>query len=120
MKPVSITCPFTGHVVNATKDEDTKTLYMQNAITHEPIVCMYDFEKDCYCIPARILMQKYDLVSMTHAAYILGVTRQRISYIAKHEIIKPYTVNDKTMFMRSDVLDYKKNRKVGAPKKEQE
>ena len=118
MKPVSITCPFTGQVIKAIENEDTKTLIITNAITKEPIECLYDYEGGCYCIPAKILMQKYDLVSMTHAAYILGVTRQRISYIAKHEIIKPYTVNNRTMFMRSDVLDYKENRKVGAPKKE--
>lgn len=119
MKPVSITCPFTGQVINATQDENTKTLYMQNAITHEPIVCIYDFERNCYSIPADILMRKYDLISMTHAAYILGVTRQRISYIAKNGIIDPVYLNGKTMFHRQDVLDYKETRKVGAPKKEQ-
>lgn len=120
MKPISITCPFTGQVIKATENEDTKTLIFQDAITHEPITCKYDFERNCYCIPAEILLRKFDLVSSTHAAYILGVTRQRVSYIAKNEIIKPVVLNGKTMFHRQDVLDYKETRKVGAPKKEHE
>lgn len=119
MKPVSITCPFTGQVVQATMNENDKSLVFKNAITNEKFLCRYDHEKDCYCIPAYVLMQKFDMISSTHASYILGVTRQRMSQIAQSEIIKPYNVNGKTMFMRSDVLEYKENRKVGAPKKEQ-
>ena len=119
MKPVSISCPFTGQVIRATQNEDTKTIIVENSITHEPVVCLYDAERDCFCIPAKIIMQKIDMVSMTHASYILGITRQRISQIAKTEVIKPYHVNGKTMFRRDDVLAYKEKRKVGAPKKEQ-
>lgn len=118
MKPVSITCPFTGQVIKATKNEDSGTLIFINAITKEPITCLYDYEKDCYCIPAKILLEKYDLISMTQAAYILGVTRQRISQIAKTETIKSLTINGKTVFHKQDVLNYKETRKVGAPKKE--
>ena len=118
MKPVSITCPFTGQVIKALQNENDGTLIIENAITHEQITCVYDKDNDCYCIPANILLQKFDLITQTHAAYILGVTRQRISQIAKMETIKPLLVNGKTMFHRQDVLDYKETRKVGAPKKE--
>ena len=118
MKPVSITCPFTGQVIKALQNESDDSIIIENAITHEQFTCMYDKEKDCYCIPAQILLQKFDLITQAHAAYILGVTRQRISQIAKMETIKPLLVNGKTMFHRQDVLDYKETRKVGAPKKE--
>ena len=117
MKPVSITCPFTGITVKAMESGD-KTLFFRNAITREEIMCPYDYISDCYSIPAEMLTQKYDLVSMTHAAYILGVTRQRMTQIARDETIKPLVVGGKTMFARDDVLEYKNKRKVGAPKKE--
>lgn len=119
MKPVSITCPFTGMNAIAMENEDDNSLVFRNAITNEEIICPYNHAIDCYLIPAKTLTQKYDLVSMTHAAYILGVTRQRMTQIARDETIKPLVVGGKTMFSHSDVLEYKERRKVGAPKKEQ-
>ena len=118
MKEINCTCPFTGHRFNATMHEQTKDLFCNNPVNGDKFICYYNSDTDTYSIDADTLLQKFDLVSQTAAAYILGVTRQRVNQIVKQELIKPIQIDGRYYFKREDVLKYKEKRKIGAPRKD--
>lgn len=119
MKRVKLTCPFTGLTFYAIKNELDGSLTFKNPITNEQLTCNYNWGFDTLMIPARFFEETEELVTQSEAAYMLGITRQRVSYIAKTQVIQPLRINDKIYFRKSDVLEYKRNRKIGAPTKEE-
>lgn len=59
-----------------------------------------------------------ETLTLGQAAELLGVSRQRISQIAHTGVIPVKMVADEQRFLTSDVLRYKRERKVGRPRKE--
>lgn len=115
MKEITLTCPFTGCEFTALEDLD-KNIYFKHPLTGEDLRINYNRSIKKYNMP-RKFFKHVETVDLAQAAEILDVTKQRISTIAMNNVIKPKNVNGKTVFLLSDVLEYKKNRKVGAPKK---
>ena len=109
-----LTCPFTGEKFKAVFDNDN-TVGMTNPLTGS----YYNFKimGNAITIPLE-LFNYIETVTINEAANILGVSKQRISAIAKNETIPTYQVGGKTVFKLSDVLKYKQLRKVGRPNKE--
>ena len=114
MNKVTLTCPFTG-----CEFEAEETHYGNYKITH-PLtgenflvgINIYDtieLNSD--------LFKHIDTVTLSEAAKILNVSRQRVSAIASKNVIPSKIVNNQTVFLLSDVIEYKRNRKPGAPRK---
>lgn len=118
MQEILLTCPFTGVEFTALKDVDNN-LYFNHPLTGQALRVNYNCSIKKYNVPKE-MMKHIETVSLSEAAEILDVSRQRVSTIAQTEVIKPKTVNGQTVFLLHDVLEYKKNRKVGAPRKEDE
>lgn len=116
MKETILTCPFTGIEFNAIIDADNN-LYVKHPITGEVNKINYNSSIKKYNLP-KSLFKHIDTISLSEAADILGVSRQRISAIAANSTIEPFTVNGQTVFKRADVLQYKRTRKIGAPRKD--
>ena len=109
-----LTDPFTGEKFIATFDSDN-TMSVRNPLTG----ASYNFKisGNAICIPLK-LFDYIETVTLTDAANILDISRQRINKIAKDGIIPVYKLNNKRVFKLSDVLRYKQMRKVGKPSKE--
>lgn len=116
MKEKTLTCPFTGVEFKALECADGRVI-VRHAITGEEIIMNWNGTIQRYNI-AKSAFKHIETVSMIEAAEILDVSRQRISKIAADGTIQAHDVNGSTVFVLSDVLEYKKNRKVGAPFKE--
>ena len=115
MKKIILTCPFTGVEFEALEYADGSIL-IKHPITGERVKINWNGTINRFNVP-KTLFKHYATVTMSEAAEILGVSRQRITAIAKDEVIPPKTVNGSVMFLASDVLEYKNTRKVGAPSK---
>lgn len=116
MKEITITCPFTGVDFKALEDL-CGNLYFKHPITGQDLKINYNSSIKRYNVPKN-LFKHIETVSMSEAAEILEVSRQRASAIAATNVIKPVLVNGQQCFIKSDVLKYKQERKPGAPKKE--
>lgn len=113
MQKLNLTCPFTGVEFTALKSADGDLLVI-HPLTGEQIKIDYDGSTNRYSMPAETFAHiqtatPYDLIDM------LQVTRQRVTQIVQNEVIPVHHVNNLPVFLLSDVLEYKKNRKVGAP-----
>ena len=108
-----LTCPFTGVEFTALKSADGDLLVI-HPLTGEQIKIDYYSSANRYAMPSEAfdnipIATPYDLIDM------LQVTRQRVTQIVQNEVIPVHYVNNQPVFLLSDVLEYKKNRKVGAP-----
>ena len=113
MQELILTCPFTGVEFTALKSADGDLLVI-HPLTGEQIKIDYYSSANRYAMPAEAfenipIATPYDLIDM------LQVTRQRVTQIVQNEVIPVHYVNNQPIFLLSDVLEYKKNRKVGAP-----
>lgn len=113
MQELILTCPFTGVEFTALKSTDGDLLVI-HPLTGKQIKIDYDSSTNRYSMPAETfahipIAAPYDLIDM------LQVTRQRVTQIVQNEVIPVHHVNNLPVFLLSDVLEYKKNRKVGAP-----
>lgn len=117
MRKIVLTCPLTGADFSALEFSNN-TLMAKNSITGDMFTIEYCQENDAYMVP-REFFSFTPKMSMIDAAMHLGVSRQRMSAIAKNKTIQPIFVNGQTMFKTKDVIEYGYTRKVGAPKKEQ-
>lgn len=61
--------------------------------------------------------KEIQLVYIYDATSILGVSKQRISQLAKDGILEIYNVYGLPFFKKSDIENYAKTRKVGRPAK---
>lgn len=116
MREIILTCPFTGVEFSALEYADG-TLIVKHPLTGTLNRINWNGTIERYNIP-RFLFKHISTVTLTEAAEILVVSRQRISQIAKDGVIPAKSVNGSTVFLLDDVLKYKETRKVGAPCKE--
>lgn len=116
MKEITLTCPFTGCSFKALEDADDN-VYFTHPLTGDVIKMNFNASIRRYNIN-RKAFRHIETVSLSEAANLLGVSRQRAGAIAASNVIKPYTVAGQTVFKLQDVLDYKETRRIGAPKKE--
>lgn len=117
MKEILFTCPFTGCAFSGLVDAD-ENLYVVHPLTGETLRINYNANIKKYNLDKKVL-KWIATVTLAETADILGVSRQRASAIAQSGVITPKTVNGQTVFILDDVLEYKRARKVGAPRKEQ-
>ena len=118
MKQVLLTDPFTGIDFTAIRYDD-KTIIAIHPLTGETIRLPYDFEHNAFMLPAYV-MKHIDAVTLTEAAEELEVSLQRVSNACKSGKIAMKTLpNGSKMILRDDLRNYKENRKIGRPKKEQ-
>ena len=115
MKTILLTCPFTGVEFEAMQDENGN-LHVINPLT-ENIFYVLTANSCNDLILDKRLFTHVETATISETADILGVSRQRISAIVSNETIPVHTVNGQTVFLLSDVLEYKENRKPGAPRK---
>lgn len=108
-----LTCPFTGERFTATFDGDN-TVHMVNKLTG----ASYTFKICGNAITIPLEMFNYiETVSFPDAANILDVSIQRVSRIAKDNVIPTYEIGGKKVFKLADIIRYKQLRKVGKPSK---
>ena len=115
MEKILITCPFTGVRFEAFECADG-SLQVKHPITGEEMRIGYNAAAKRYLIDKR-LFKNLDLVTSSAAAEILGVSRARISNIIRDDTIPHFKVNGRHMFLRSDIMDYARNRTIGRPVK---
>ena len=113
MRKIECTCPFTGVDFEAMEYDDGSML-ITHPITSEQVKIHKSLAFGGFVVPFH-MFAKQDTVTMTQAAEMLDVSRQRISQIVKNDVIPYKTVDGSVVFIRDDVLEYKQNRKVGAP-----
>lgn len=113
MNKVMLTCPFTGCEFEANIDA-FNNICMLHPLTGK--LLYFHCTSNGYVIPQEYF-EHLKTVSLSEAAKILNVSRQRVSAIASKNVIPSKTVNKQTVFLLNDVLNYKHNRKPGAPRK---
>lgn len=115
MKEVKMTCPFTGVEFNALQYADGRII-VKHPLTDELLTVNWNCSIKKFNVPKEFF-EHIPTVTQKEASEILDVTMARISQIADAQIIPTHNVNGKVVFLLDDVLEYKKTRKVGAPKK---
>ena len=113
MQELKLTCPFTGVEFTALKSADGDLLVI-HPLTGEQIKITATVPARVYSMDAETF-KRIDTVTPAELVGILGVSRQRVSQIVQDEVIPVHHVNGSPVFLLPDVLEYKKNRKVGAP-----
>lgn len=116
MKEKLFTCPFTGAEFKALEYADGR-IVTRHALTGEEIRMNWNCSINKYNIQGKAF-RHIETVTFSQAAEILDVSRQRISKIASDNVIQPHMVNGTPVFVLDDVLKYKQDRKIGAPRKE--
>ena len=115
MEEITLTCPFTGLEFNALADENSGSLVFTNPLTGLTetagrIGKSYTLELD--------QTKHVPIVKAYDAKEILQVSKQRIAQIISNQTIPVKYINGEPYFLKSDVLDYRENRQVGAPRKD--
>lgn len=116
MKEIILTSPFTGLEFHALEQLDG-TLIVKNPISGCMHYIKYDASTGNICIP-RMLFNHVETVNAKQASKILGVSRQRVSAIAKNGNIRACYIANSLHFLLDDVLEFKETRKSGRPVKE--
>lgn len=114
MEKVYLTCPFTG--VNFQGFKHDGKLYFNHPLLHEMNACTCENGK--ITIPESLFV-RIDTITPGEAMEILDVSRQRISQLVNDNVIPSHIINGQPMFIKSDVVQYKENRKIGRPKKDE-
>lgn len=110
-----LTDPFTGASLDAVKLDD-HLIFEDPLDPISDIVC--DIVRDDYIKMPLESFRYRELIESKDACMELHVSRQRISQLADKGILKPIYLGNSQYFLMDDVLNYKKNRKPGRPKKE--
>lgn len=120
MREITCTCPFTGLEFNAFQEE-SGDIFTTNPLTGETKSIMksaiWANDNDFYMIPIS-MFKHVPIVKAYDAKEILGVSKQRIAQIIANDTIPVKRINGEPYFLKSDVLDYRENRAVGAPRKD--
>ena len=111
MREIEMTCPFTGANFKGC-ELDSGNIVIVHPITGEHIIMQK--KGRVFEIPASCFFRQ-DTISMTEAAELLNVSKQRVSQIANDGIVPVKTINGQKVFLRSDISNYADTRKVGAP-----
>lgn len=121
MREITCTCPFTGLEFNALENEETGTISYKNPLTGcNAILRRGDHIEDTKRYYALNIEDTthVPIVKAYDAKEILGVSKQRIAQIIANDTIPVKRINGEPYFLKSDVLDYRENRAVGAPRKD--
>lgn len=105
--------PFTGAPIDAIQLEQD-VLIFDAPLTNDKIVCQ--IVGDHIKIPLQ-RFEHVELVDAKEAAMELHVSRQRMIQLVESETLKPVYLGKTQYFALDDVLEYKKIRKNGRPKK---
>ena len=116
MEKMKLTCPFTGIEFQAFREPKTHKLYFANPLTHEMVSAKWDKVANTYVIPVE-MFRFVETVGTSELAEMLDVSRQRVSQIVNDNVIPSHIVNNQPVFILSDVLQYKENKKPGRPRK---
>lgn len=117
MEKITLTCPLTGNDFTALRMANGSVI-ATNPITRKEVRMIYDAETNTYSINADDV-RYIPLCTYADAVKILGISIQRISKLCKDGTLVAYRLtNNQKRIDKDSVLNYKKNRKVGAPKKE--
>ena len=132
MEKVKFTCPLTGvgfEMIFQEKIKHFETEFSKlpvfpilskplcnHPIEHYPLD-VYINERYELCIPMTYF-ELIETVTPVEASEILETSRQRITQILNDDIIPSHMVNGKPVFRLDDVLEYKENRSVGRPRKD--
>ena len=108
-----MTCPFTG--VSFPIIEQDGYIIVVNPLDDSIVKAII---KDNMLIVPLDAYNFRETLTLGQAADLLEVSRQRISQIAHTGMIPVKMVADEQRFLTSDVLRYKRERKVGRPRKE--
>lgn len=115
MKEIKLSCPFTGVEFTALEYADGR-IVVKHPLTDELLTVNWNCSIKRYNMPKEFF-EHIPTVTPKEASEILDVSKARISQIIETQTIPTHEICGKTVFILSDVLEYKKNRKVGAPKK---
>jgi len=108
-----MTCPFTG--VSFPIIEQDGFIIAVNPLDDSTIKTMI---RDKNLIIPLDKFNYRETLTLGQAADLLEVSRQRISQIAHTGVIPVKMIAGEQRFLTSDVLRYKRERKVGRPRKE--
>lgn len=113
MKTETHTCPLTGASFDAVHLENS--LVAINPLNGAQIA--YPIRNGYIMVPLWSL-EEIETLTPVQAADYLDVSRQRIDQLAATNKICQRYVNGSPVFLKSDVVEYKNNRKNGRPRKE--
>lgn len=120
MRKQKLTCPLTGcgFEVITTNEENPmfEKFLMSHPIEHYPFEA-YVNERYELCIPLKCF-ERVETVTPSEAANILNVSKQRMSQLIRSNVLNAHIVNGQPVFKLEDVLEYKRTRKLGRPRKE--
>lgn len=112
MKLKTLTSPFTGLDFKAFEIDDM--LIFHNPISNEKITLKVE---DGNIMLPLDLCEHVEIVNTVEAANILCVSRQRIREIVQNETLQSFNIAGQTFFKFDDVLEYRRTRKAGRPRK---
>lgn len=113
MKVRTFTDPFTACDFLAVQIDDTLTI--TNAMTDEKMT--FKIEDEAICVPLS-LFEHVETLDVKETCDILEISRQRLSQLVNANTLHPIYIGSSQHFVYEEVLNYKKRRKTGRPKKE--
>ncbi len=109
----TFTDPFTGAPFEGIEIDDEITI--PNAITGEP--CVFKIKDECIMLPLE-MCEAVQIINAQETCMKLHISRQRLSQLVNNEMLHPIYLGNSQYFVLDAVLEYKRNRKVGRPKKD--
>lgn len=107
------TDPLTAVGFQGVRIDDTITI--TNALTGEPTV--FKIFDDCIMLPLK-MCEPIKVINAQETCMKLHISRQRLSQLVNTEMLHPIYLGNSQYFVLDSVLEYKRNRKVGRPKKD--
>ena len=111
-----LTCPFTGVEFEGFKETSLGKFFYANPLDHEMASVKYDPNTNCITISLDDFAH-VETVTQDEATDILMISRQRMSKIVNENVIPAHIIVGKPVLKLAEVLDYKRNRKPGRPRK---
>lgn len=105
--------PFTAGGFSAVEIDDA--LIIDNALTGEKM--RFEIEDDTIRLPLE-MCAPIEIVDAQTAAMTLHISRQRLSQLVTAKVLHPIYLGNTQYFIEEKVLEYKRNRKNGRPRKD--
>lgn len=112
MKVKKFTDPITGIQFYAPMFNNR--ILLTNAITGEKMNC--PISHGDVCIPLS-WFKDVEMANSPEVCEELKITRARLSQLVSKEVLKPIHIGNEHYFLREHVLEYKRTRKNGRPRK---
>lgn len=107
-----MTSPFTGLEFDSVIMDNA--MVISNPLTNEKTT--YEIEDDFVKIPLSAF-KNVKLITNSEAQTLLDVSYTRIRELVLNETLQSFNIGETRYFKLEDVLEYKKNRKTGRPRK---